>query len=109
MTPFEVRESLAYLRDLERIETHLLHTSGNPSGAERRISEMRAATGRLAEFPRLAPERPDLGDGIRMLTTGEKSVALYVVQDVAGIVLMLRAFYGGEDYDALMRAGNDTI
>ncbi|MFN7163962.1 MAG: type II toxin-antitoxin system RelE/ParE family toxin [Hyphomonas sp.] len=108
MSLFEVRESLAYLRDLERIEIHLLNTSGNPEAAERRIDEMRAATLRLGEFPRLAPERPDLGLGIRLLTTGEKSVALYLVQEDVRIVLMLRAFYGGEDYEVLVRAENDN-
>lgn len=108
MNPFEVRESLAYLRDLERIELHLLRTSGDSTGAERRIADMRAATLRLAQFPRLAPERTDLGAGIRLLTTGEKSIAIYLVQEEARIVLMLRAFYGGEDYEALLRAEGDT-
>jgi len=69
---------------------------------------MRAATRKLGEFPRLAPERADLGEGVRLLTTGEKSVAIYMVQEEAGIVLMLRAFYGGEDYEALVRAENDN-
>jgi len=105
---FEVRESLACLRDLERIEIHLLKTSGNAAGAERRIDEMRAATRRLGEFPRLSPERPDLGEAIRLLTTGEKSVTLYLVQEEVRIVLMLRAFYGGEDYEALVRSENDN-
>ncbi len=104
MSLFEVRESLAYLRDLERIEIHLLRSTGDAAFVERRIENLRAMTRKLAQFPSLALERSDLGEGIRMLTTGEKSVALYVVQEDAGIVLMLRAFYGGEDYDALMRA-----
>lgn len=108
MSLFEVRESVAYLRDLERIEIHLIKSTGNAVAAERRIDDLRAATHRLAEFPRLAPLKPELGQGIRLLTTGEKSVALYILQEDAGIVLMLRAFYGGEDYEALVRAENDN-
>jgi hypothetical protein len=42
-----------------------------------------------------------------MLTTGNKSIAAYGGQAEERIVLMPRTFYGGEDYDALMRAGND--
>lgn len=108
MSLLEVRESLSYLRDLDRIEVHLFEATGNLGLAERQIDRMRDATRKLAEFPYLGPERSDLESGIRMLTTGEKSIALYTVQAEERIVLMLRAFYGGEDCDALMRAGNDN-
>ena len=43
-----------------------------------------------------------------MLTASGTAVALFAVQEEAGIALMLRAFYGGEDYDALVRAENDN-
>ncbi len=108
MTSFEVRESLAYLRDLARIELHLIETTSDAALAERRIAEIRATTRKLSEFPRLGPDRSDLGKDIRMLTASAKAVALYAVQEEAGIVLMLRAFYGGEDYEALVRAENDN-
>jgi plasmid stabilization system protein ParE len=108
VTSFEVRESLAYLRDLARIEVHLTDTTGDEALAERRIAEIRATTRKLSEFPRLGPDRSDLGKDIRMLTASAKAVVLYAVQEEAGIVLMLRAFYGGEDYEALVRAETDN-
>ena len=108
MTEFEVRESLAYLRDLERIEVHLVENTADPALAERRITEIRSATRKLSEFPRVGPDRSDLGTNIRMLTVSAKAVALYAVQEEVRIVLMLRAFYGGEDYEALVRAENDN-
>jgi plasmid stabilization system protein ParE len=108
VTSFEVRESLACLQDLARIEVHLNETTGDSSLADRRIAEIRATTRKLSELPRLGPDRSDLGKDIRMLTASGTAVALFAVQEEAGIALMLRAFYGGEDYDALVRAENDN-
>ena len=44
MTSFEVRESLACLQDLARIEVHLNESTGDSSLADRRIAEIRAIT-----------------------------------------------------------------
>lgn len=109
MTSFEFRESLACLRDLARIEVQLIETRGDAALAERRIAEIRANTRKLPEFTRLGPDRSDPGKNIRLLTASTKAVALYAAQEEAGIVLMLRAFYVGEDYEALARAENDNI
>jgi plasmid stabilization system protein ParE len=108
MSRFKVRESLAYLRDIERIEIHLMLATGNASAAQKRIEDMRSVTLKLEEFPRLGPAREDLGAGVRLFTTSDTSVALDVVQEEAGIVLMLRTFYGGEDYEAVMFQENDS-
>jgi plasmid stabilization system protein ParE len=106
VTSFEVRESLAGLRDLAPLEVHLIETTGDAALAERRIAAIRTSDRKLSEFPRLGPDLSDHGKDIRMLTASAKAVALYAVQEKAGIVLMLRAFYGGEDYEALVRAEN---
>lgn len=108
MITCEVRESLAYLRGLSRIEVHLIESTIDAALAERRIPEIRATTRKLLEFPRLGPDRSDLGKDVRLLTTSAKAVALYAVQEEAGIALMLPAFYGGEDFEALVRAENDN-
>jgi plasmid stabilization system protein ParE len=105
---FEVRESLACLRDLARIEVHLIETTGDAALAERCIAGIPATMRKRSEFPRPGPDRSDLGNDIPMLTASAKDVALFAVQEEAGIVLMLQAFYGGEDYEALVRAENDN-
>lgn len=108
MISCEVRESLACLRDLSRIEVHLIESTIDAALAEWRIAAIRPTTRKFLEFPRLGLDRPDLGKDIRLLTTSAKAVALYALQEEAGIALMLPAFYGGEDFEALVRAEKDN-
>jgi len=105
---FDVDECLSCLRDQARIAVRLFETTGNPGLARRQIERKRQVTSKLAGFACLGPDRSDLGSGIRRLTAGQKSIAVHGVQAEERIVLTPRAFYGGEDYDALMRPGNDN-
>ncbi|MGA1342706.1 MAG: hypothetical protein ACO33A_06610 [Hyphomonas sp.] len=43
-----------------------------------------------------------------MLTVSADMVALDAVQEDAGIVLILRAYYGGAGFEALVRAEKDN-
>lgn len=60
----------------------------------------------LLAHPLLGPSRPDLGDGVRIYPIGNKRVV--VAYRVAGDeIVILRVFYGGADYAAIMHDGDD--
>ena len=99
---FEVLEGLAYLRDLARIEEHLEQTTENPSFPKKRITEIREKTAMLADFPHLGVARPDLLKGVRILVVDDKALIACVLREDREQILLLRAFYGGEDYQAIL-------
>lgn len=69
--------------------------------------DFRKAADSLTDLPNRYQARSDLGEGIRLHAVRQKGVILYKVDDTAGEVLILRAFYGGEDYETIFRGDND--
>jgi plasmid stabilization system protein ParE len=55
----------------------------------------------LVPHPYLGPARPDLRAEARMLTYRRRAVIIYSVH--AETVVILRVFYGGADYAAIMQ------
>lgn len=55
----------------------------------------------LLDTPKLGPARPDLGEGIRIYPMKNKrTVVAYRIGDAE--IIIVRVFYGGADYEAIL-------
>jgi toxin ParE1/3/4 len=55
----------------------------------------------LLDTPQLGPARPDLGEGIRIFPIRDKrTVVAYRIE--ADAIIIVRVFYGGADYEAIL-------
>ena len=86
-------------RDLDRLYDYV----GEHAGAERAVGyirRIRAHCDSLAEFPERGARRDDIRAGLR-IAGFERRVAIAFTFD-AETVTIVRVFYGGRDYEALL-------
>ena len=76
---------------------------------EARLSELRLFIGKLEGMPHRGMTRDDLMKGLRILPDRRKAAIAFMVDDHRKTVHVLRVFYGGEDYDAVMAGMEDDI
>lgn len=107
MKRYRLLEAEAFQADLERIGAHLDVTTGNFTKTDEILLDFRRAVDDLVTLPKRHAERADLGDGIRLCLVRQKGIVLYRVDEGAGDVFILRAFYGGEDYETIFRGAHD--
>lgn len=79
--------------------------SENPRAARAVIREVRSRVSILRDHPAAGPMRADLGPGIRVLPVPHRAVVAYVI--AADKVEIVRAFYAGQDYEAILRGEAD--
>jgi toxin ParE1/3/4 len=83
-------------RDLADIAEYIGQDS--PERAVSFIARLRARCARLCDFPKAAPMRPELGEGIRMVPFGRY---LIFYEEDRDDVLIQRIIHGARDYRAL--------
>jgi plasmid stabilization system protein ParE len=69
------------------------------------VADIRGRCAALRTHPELGPARDDLGRNIRVLPMLGRVVVAYRVEPDG--VTIVRVFYGGQDYAAIMRAGDE--
>lgn len=93
------------LTDLESIYLYILDKSGNAAVAAGFTDRIIDRAERIGDVPHGGAPRPDLGEGLRLVPFERSAVIIY---RVAGeIVEITNVFYGGRDYEALMRGRMD--
>lgn len=104
---FEILEGLSFLRDLTALERHLADTSDNPDYPQKRIQQIRDKLDVLEDFPEIGIDRSDLLEGIRTYIVDSKCLVAYVVRAKHEQVVLLRVFYSGQDYEAMLTKWED--
>jgi len=96
----------AALADLDSIFAYI--EIDNPQRAASFVQDIRDRCRSLCDHPQLGPARDDLSPGVRMLPLFGRVVVAYGI--TASAILVTRVFYGGRDYEAILRRaeGNDT-
>ncbi|RDE10432.1 type II toxin-antitoxin system RelE/ParE family toxin [Pelagibacterium lacus] len=89
------------LADLEEIFAHLVETGADAAVVMGFVRRIRQKCEAIGEVPEGYPARPNLGPGIRIAPFERSAVIAYRIAD--GAVEIVSIFYGGRDYDALMR------
>lgn len=97
MMPHELVYSATALSDLEAILNHVALDS--PKQARRWVAAIERRCALLCKFPELGVERPDVSPGLRIFPY-RRAVIAYRIQMTR--VRIVRVFYGGQDYSALM-------
>jgi toxin ParE1/3/4 len=94
------------LVDLKSIYLYVLDKSSNAAVASsftnNRIVD-RAE--RIGDAPNGGAPRPDLGQGVRLVPFERSTVIIYRV--ASATVEIVNVFYGGRDYEALLRGQSD--
>lgn len=91
------REALAQLDDLY----DFVAAAGSPMAAANLIDAIVAFCEDLAPFPLRGIARDDIRPGLRTLGFRRRAVVAFVVRD--DVVVVLGVFYGGRDYEPILR------
>jgi toxin ParE1/3/4 len=92
--------------DLENIFIHLVEQGAASSTARAFVARIVARCNGIGDVPEGFPARPDLGLRVRIAPFERSAVILYRPTDDG--VEIFRVFYGGRDYETIMRSmGNE--
>ena len=92
--------------DLTELYHSITERSGHPARAMEYIRRIRAYCETLAAFPERGRRRDDLRPGLWIIGFERRVVIVYMILDT-GDVEIGRIFYGGRDYEAIMRDDED--
>ena len=90
--------------DLLRLYEYIVEASG-PAVAGGYVDRLEAACLALESFPERGTRRDDIRPGLRII--GFERRATIVFQVLESEVLIVRIFYGGQDYQAALRRGGE--
>ena len=98
------RRASAYA-DLEAIFDYIWQSSGTPRTAKAFVDRIDERCERLREVPLAGRARDDIVVGLRLVPF-ESAIIAYLVTDDA--VVITNIFYGGRDYETLLRVSGDN-
>ncbi|MBZ9882286.1 type II toxin-antitoxin system RelE/ParE family toxin [Mesorhizobium sp. CA10] len=91
------------ISDLEAIGSYILEKGGSENVANGFMDRVRERCRSIGNAPRRGRSRDDIAPGLRTVPFEHSAVITYVVE--SDVVLILNIFYGGRDYETLMRDG----
>jgi toxin ParE1/3/4 len=97
--PVRFREEA--ISDLDEVMTYLLDQGADVAVVQGFISRIRRQCEKVGDAPEGYPARSDLGPGIRIVPFERSAVIAYRI--AADTVEIVNVFYGGRDYEALMK------
>ncbi|CDX12252.1 Plasmid stabilization system [Mesorhizobium sp. ORS 3324] len=98
--------SEAAISDLDTIALYILESSGSDSVATSFVDRIKDRCHSIGNAPRGGRPRDDIVPGLRMVPFEHSAVIAYVVE--SNIVRIVNVFYGGRDYETLMRGGEPS-
>lgn len=99
---YEVVEKPDVVDDYIRIAVHIERWTQDRELADRTVDRIRDFVKGLAETPHRGRRRDDLLAGLRIATFGRRTAVAFRVDEDQTQVIVLRVFYGGEDYEAVL-------
>ncbi len=103
MKNYDVFLTTDAIQDLKNIYDFIAEASGFPEVAWRYIEKLKEKCFDLRTAPLRGHKRDDLRKNLRIVVIDEKAVAAFEIDEKKHTVTILNIFYGGRDYDALMR------
>lgn len=91
------------IQDLKNIYDYIADASGFPEVAWRYMEKLKEKCFDLRTAPLRGHTRDDLRKHLRIVAIDKKAVAAFEVDEKKQSVTILNIFYGGRDYDTLMR------
>lgn len=99
---YRVVEKLDVLDDYRAIAALIERWTEDRALADRTVDAIRSFIKGLADVPHRGTRRDDLRTGLRIVPFGKRTAIAFETDDSARIVTVLRVFYGGQDYAAVM-------
>lgn len=93
------------LQDLQNIASYIFDQSGSERTALGFTERIKARCHRIGDVPHGGRRRDDLLPGLRIVPFERSAVIAYVVD--ADMVRIINIFYGGRDFEALLRGEED--
>lgn len=91
------------INDLNNIYEYIADESGLPEVAWAYIEKLRNKCYDFRTAPIRGQRRDDLRKNVRIAAIGKNAVAAFEVDEDRKNVLVFNIFYGGRDYEAIMR------
>ncbi len=98
--------SEAAIADLEAIAAYILESGGSESVANGFIDRIRERCQSIGNAPRGGRLREGIMQGLRTVPFEHSAVIAYVIEGDS--VFIVNVFYGGRDFEALMRGDNPS-
>jgi toxin ParE1/3/4 len=92
--------------DLANIFRHIVDASGSPDVALKFVLRIEDRCQSIGNAPRGGRSRDDILPGLRTVPFEHSAVIAYIVDD--NFVRIVNIFYGGRDYETLMRDGGSS-
>jgi toxin ParE1/3/4 len=92
--------------DLANIFRHIVEASGSPDVALKFVLRIEDRSQSIGNAPRGGRSRDDIVPGLRTVPFEHSAVIAYIVDD--DLVRIVNIFYGGRDYETLMRDGGSS-
>ena len=99
----EVKYRQSARDDLANIFRHIVEASGNPRIALKFVLRIEDRCQSIGNAPRGGRSRDDIVAGLRTIPFEHSAVITYVIESDA--VRIVNIFYGGREYETLMRDG----
>lgn len=99
---YRVEEKPDVFLDYIAIAEHVERWTEDRALADRTVDAIRAFIKSLREIPHRGTKRDDLRPGLRIVPFKKRSAIAIEIDDDAKIVTVLRVFYGGQDYEAVL-------
>ncbi len=91
------------ITDLDVIAAYILESSGSESIANGFVDRIKDRCQSIGNAPRGGRSRDDIAPGLRTVPFEHSAIIAYLVSD--DLVRIVNIFYGGRDYETLMRDG----
>lgn len=101
-TTYRVEERPEVVADYFAIAEHIIKWTDDPAGARRRVARIRAFVRGLKDTPYRGTMRDDLRPGLRIVPFEKRAAIAFEIDDESRTVTVLRVFYGGQDYEAVL-------
>ncbi|MBZ9668745.1 type II toxin-antitoxin system RelE/ParE family toxin [Mesorhizobium sp. B3-2-1] len=94
------------LADLDSIASYILDQSGSERVAIQFVDRIKLRCQSIGNAPRGGRSRDDIVPGLRTVPFEHSAVIAYVIDN--DLVHIVKIFYGGRDYETLMRDGGSS-
>jgi len=99
---YRVEEKPDVLGDYIAISRHIEGWTGDRAAGDRTTEAIRRFVRGLELVPHRGTRRDDLRPGLRIIPFGKRTAIALTIDDDRRVVTILRVFYGGQDYDAVI-------
>lgn len=100
---YRVEEKPDVFLDYIAITEHIERWTGDRNLADSTVDAIRTYVKGFSERPHRGTKRDDLRPSLRIVPFKKRTVIAFEVDERRQIVTILRVFYGGQDYEAVMR------